>query len=353
MDEFARQLLARMDAMQAELSALRVEAKSSGKTLREVYELDEATWSTQKWAPSMRSSLKPALAHFEGRLADSITRSEWIHFRDHVRAKQTTNRKGPPTPFTLNQDMGRWRTIYRRQLEEGNCATNPLEGIRPVRGAKKHRETEPTVADASAIRSHCDAVTWAFVVLAFQRGFRASEARRLEWRQVDLQGRRITLYASQDKTRRPHVLRITSDVVDALRAIKPQLPGRYVFQSPRTGMPYDPATMWRKFRAAADAAGLVAAEGDGRMVYHDLRHGFMSRATRRHGVPVAMRLSRHTSLASAQRYIHVDDRDLEQAYERMEDDVRRGPQTQQTADSNTERPSNSAQPLGNSSATKK
>jgi integrase len=98
-----------------------------------------------------------------------------------------------------------------------------------------------------------------------------------------------------------------------------------VFQSPVTGAPYDATTLWRKWRLAADEAGLGAADGDVRVRFHDLRRGFTSRAARRHGLPVAMRLSRHRSLKSVEPYINVDDRELEAAYAEMEDEVRRGP----------------------------
>ena len=296
-----------------------------------------ATWEGASWAMSMRASLKPALRHFDGRAADDLTRADWIHWRDHVRAKETTIRKGPPSVYTRNQELKRWRMAYTWAVTEGHCSTNPLTGIRAARGAKKHRETEPTRDDLESLRPHCDDELWAFVLLAFSRGFRASEARRLEWRQVDLERGVIVLWASQEKTRRQQQLRVTSRVVEALRAIRPDVPGRYVFQSPRTGSPVVATTLWRRFRDAADAAGLQAADGDRRVVYHDLRHSFTSGAARRVPLQVAMRLSRHRSLSSAQRYIHVNDQDLEAAYRTLEDADRAGPKRSAESSHNEEK----------------
>lgn len=312
-------------AARASLLGLVGGARARGKLLSEVCALYSATWETATWAPQMRATLAPALRHFDGKYADELSRADWLHHRDHVRAKETTIRKGPPSVYTRNQELKRWRQVYTWALIEGHVATNPLTGVRAARGAKKHRETEPTKGDVTTLRAHCDAELWAFVCLAFSRGFRASEARRLEWRQVDLERGVISLYAWQDKSRKAREMRISSNVVAALRAIRPQIPGRYVFQSPRTGSPVVATTLWRKFRTAVDAAELSAAEGDGRMTYHDLRHGFTSRAARRSPLQVAMRLSRHSSLTAAQRYIHVNDEDLETAYVKLEEDERSGP----------------------------
>ena len=115
-------------------------------------------------------------------------------------------------------------------------------------------------------------------------------------------------------------MRITSDVVEALRAIKPQI-GRWVF--PGLNGPLAPNTLWRRVRTAIDAAGLEAAPGDNRMTYHDWRHGFVSSAARKFPLQVVMRLSRHKSLSAAERYIHTNDKDLEGAYEALEQDASR------------------------------
>lgn len=329
MDEETRGILAAqaraIEALTEELRRSRVVQDRAGpqratKTLRELYTLYEATWATARWAPAMRSTLSAALRHFGDRKADEITRADWIHWRDHVRSAETTIRKGPPTIYTRNLEFKRWRQVYTWGLVEGHCFTNPLAAVKAARGGKKHRETEPTRADLAKVRPHVDDETWAFLLLGFRRGFRAREARLLEWRQIDLDRGVITLWASQDKTGKQHTMRIPSDLVAALRAIRPDIPPRYVFRSPRTGDPYDASTLWRRVRLAFDAAGLQAAPGDGRVTYHDTRHGFASGAARRSPLQVAMRLTRHTSLTAAQRYIHVNDADLEDAYRKLEED---------------------------------
>lgn len=312
------------------------QGKDSGsledKSLLALLELYEATLPREaSWRRSLHAMLMPAARHFGDRPARGVTRQDWIYFRDKVRAIQITVRKAVPTPYTLNQELGRWRIVYRWAMAEGLLKENPLALVKPL-AAKKNRETEPTWDDIWALKAHCNAETWALILLGFRRGFRRDEARRLEWRDVDLAGARIRLSALRVKTREAASMRIPSDVVEALRAIKPELPGRYVFQSPRTGIPLGKTTLWQRWRNAvdkarrADATKLQAADGDGRMVFHDTRHGFASGMARKVPLPVAMRMTRHRSLGAAGRYLHVNEDDLVEAHQKLEDDGRRGPQ---------------------------
>ena len=265
--------------------------------------------------------LAPAARYFADRPAHALTRQDWTYFRDKVRAEMKTARKAKPEATTLNMEMVYWRHAHRWAIEEGLLRENPLERIRPI-PAKKHRQTEPSTADIEALRPLLDAEGWAYVMLGQRRGLRASEARKLEWRNVDLDGGRVRFVAA--KSRKWTDVSIPSDVVEALREIRPDVPGRYVFQSPRRpGQPVNATTLWRKFREAADVAGLVAADGDRQVVFHDTRHGFTSQMARRLPLKTAMRLSRHESLNSASRYIHVNEDDLERAHEVLETPVRK------------------------------
>lgn len=325
-ESVAAALLAQLAALTAEVRGLKGSPRSA-KTLRELYNLYAVTLPQQEnWIRNVHSATKPALELYGDRPADELTRADWLHYRDGVAAHVTTMRKGPPKASTLNLVMGRWNTIYRWGKEEGHVTTNPLAGIRPLR-AKKHRETEPTDADVMKLRPHCDARLWAFIMLSYRSGMRASEVRKLEWRWIDLKKGRVRLPAHVTKTRKARAPRLTADALDALLAIKPDIPGRYVFESPVTGLPLVAAFLWRSFRKAADTAALEAAEGDGRVTFHDLRHGFMSGATRK-GVrlQVVMKLAGQTSLSAAQRYLHTNEDDLDEAQRVLDTAVRSGVQ---------------------------
>lgn len=272
---------------------------------------------------TIQATLAPAVRHFMDRPADDINRADWIHWRDNVRAKVTTVRKGPPTPYTLNLEIKRWRAVYRWGQVEEHCHTNPLTQVKLLK-AKKHRHTRPSEEEVIALLSQCGALLLAFVVVGARTGMRSAEVRNLEWSEIDLDHGQILLPWNKTKTDKERRVPLTSDAVQALRLIKGDI-GRYVFENPDTHKPYGRTKMWMMFREAVDKAGLQAAAGDGRVVYHDLRHAFMSWAVGRVPLPVAIAISGHSDLRSASRYIQVSDDQLIEAQRELDKAVREGP----------------------------
>lgn len=323
------QLAALTAAVQA-LTAVQVPRGTFDGTLMDLLEIHASTWPRDAtWAVSRRSTLLPAARHFAERPARSLAKHDWVYHRDKVRAHEITKRKAKPENTTLNYEMACWRAVYRVAVEEKMLAVNPLVGIKPLK-AKKNRQTEITLDDVCRMRPHLDNEGWAYALLYQRRGLRAVESRRLEWANVDLEEGRIRFMAA--KTRLWTTVRITSDVIEALAAIKPELPGRWVFTSPKLKrQPVNATTLWRKWREAADAIGLTAAPGDRRPVPHDQRHGFTSDQARKNPIAVAMRMSRHAGYRSAQRYIHCNEDDMESAYEKLEAGTRKPPARVNTA----------------------
>lgn len=326
MDE-ASALRAQIEALTAAVQALTAQRSTScglgDGTLAKLLELHKATWPEgATWRLSRRATLRPAASYFGERPARALTKKDWTFFRDQVRAKTVTLMKSTPAPMTLNYELACWRAVHRWAIAEGLLAENPLVGIKPLK-AKKHRETETTDDDVRRMRAFIDDEGWAYALLYQRRGLRAVESRKLEWVNVDLDRGRVSFMAA--KTRVWTEVFIPSDVVEALCAIRPEVPGRYVFPShKKPGQPCDATTLWRKWRLAADAAGLKAAPGDRRARPHDSRHGFTSNVARKNPIAVAMRLSRHAGYRSAQRYIHCNEDDLELAHQKLED-ARRPP----------------------------
>lgn len=320
MDDETRALAAQVAALTVLLQAFTATQAAPATftgTLDALDELWAASWPRGvTWRASKRATLKPGAKHFAARAAVTLTRADWLNFRDNVRAEQTTLMKGKPEATTLNREMAVRGEAYRWAIAEGHLRENPVKGIKPIK-AKKHRQTETTDDDVAKLRPFLDDEGWAYALLGQRRGLRAVEARKLEWPDVDLAHGRISFFAA--KTHVWTTMRIPSDIVEALRAIRPDVARGYVFPSPtRPRQPLDQTTLWRKFRDAADKAGLQAAPGDRRVRFHDTRHGFTSARARELPIQVAMRMSRHAGYRSAQRYIHVNEDDLEVAYEKLE-----------------------------------
>lgn len=338
-DERLARVLAIVEAQGAQLVALTAALsgasaiRRSTKTLGGAYELYEATWSDEKWARSMRATFASVLKHWRDKPADELTRADWIHMRDNVRAKEPTIRRDPktrertpPTKYTLNQEIKRWRSFYRWCVAEGHLFTNPLLDLRAIRGAKKHRHTRPSEDDVISLLVACSPRQRAFVIVGARTGMRATEVRTLRWRNVDLEEGRIRIEWQIAKSRRERFVPLTSDAVAALKAIKPDIPPRYVFESPRIpGHPVVASTLWVEFRQVADGLGLEAAQGDGRVVYHDLRHTFAAWAADKLPLPVVAAIGGWADLRTMSRYIQVSDAEMSAAQARLELAVRVGP----------------------------
>lgn len=305
----------------------------SSTTVAQLFALYAATWENEPWARSMRATLKSGVAYFADRIADEVTRADWIHWRDSVRAKQPTIRRDPktrlptcPTVYTINQEFKRWRSVYRWGMGEGHVTRNPLLDVKVKRGGKKHRHTRPSEADVVRIICACSARLRAFVVVGARTGMRASELRTTPWKNVDLERGRIRIEWHRVKTRKERWVPLTSDAVAALKAIRPDIPPRYVFESSRIpGNPVVATTMWIEFRNVVDKLALEAAEGDGRVVYHDLRHVFASWAVEHLPLPVAAAIGGWTDLRTMSRYIQVSDEQIADAQGTLEDSMRKGP----------------------------
>lgn len=345
-DSRLARLLAVVEAQGAKLDALTTALTSGGlvrrstKTLREAYVLFEATWADQSWAKQMKTNFKPALRHFGDRPADEITRADWLHLRDNIRAKEPTIRKDNdgnntlPSAYYLNQEMKRWRSFYRWAVAEGHCFTNPLLDLKGRRGAKKHRHTRPSEEEVVRILVACSPRQRAFVIVGARTGMRASEVRTLRWKNVDLESGRIKIEWQIAKSRKERFVPLTSDCITALNAIKPDIAPRCVFESPMIpGHPLVSSTLWQEFRATVDGLGIEAAAGDGRVVYHDLRHTFASWAAERLPLPVVAALGGWSDLRTMSRYIQVSDSEIAAAQATLEKAVRRGPQRSDRADS--------------------
>lgn len=340
-DRSLREQLATMQAQVAAMTAA-VTALTQARgpvstgtttTVSRLFERYADTWSGETWAASMRATLRTAVDHFGDRIADEVTRAEWIHWRDHVLAKRPTIRKNhktgvntPPTTYTVNQTFKRWRSVYRWGLGEGHVTRNPLVDVKAIRGAKKHRHTRPSEEDVIRIICASSPRQIAFVVVGARTGMRASELRTTPWKNVDLELGRIKIEWHRSKTRKERWVPLTSDCVAALKAIRPDIQPRYIFESDRIqGSPVVATTLWIEFRNTVDKLGIEAAKDDGRVVYHDLRHVFASWAVERLPLPVVAAIGGWTDLRTMSRYIQVTDQQIADAQVELERAERHGP----------------------------
>lgn len=269
------------------------------------------TWEGENWAGSVRGLMKAPLDHFGTYRVGEITRAAWNHYRDEVRAKQTTMFGGPPSPHTQNMECKRFKALFNWAINEEIIAVNPLAAVKMLK-EKRSRHTEPSQEGLAKILAQAEPLERAFVLLGFDCGMRATEIRTITWPQIDFARRRLVIFWHRTKTRQQRVVPLSDRAIAALGAL-PRIADD-VFTNPKTGHAYSKANMFKRMRPLMDLIGSEADPSDGNVHFHDSRRAFMSGILRR-GVrlPVAMKLTGHASLSAASVYINTSDQDIEDA----------------------------------------
>jgi integrase len=140
-------------------------------------------------------------------------------------------------------------------------------------------------------------------------GLRPGELGALRWRDVDLEGRNVTVSRSisageesSTKSRRSRVVPLAGQAQDELRALRERLHftsrDDHVFCRPDGG-PLDRSAVRTRFIRAQQAAGVRVRR------FHDLRHTFGSLAIRRFDLVSAKEMMGHSKLTTTERYLHA------------------------------------------------
>jgi integrase len=157
--------------------------------------------------------------------------------------------------------------------------------------------------------------TFALYATALYSGLRAGEIAALQWGDIDLDARRITVqrsFTGPTKTDRVRYVPIFDALLPVLRSWKLRHPGNLVFTNESGGMFGESARVFQEvLHRTLDAAGFPkTANNSGRtkryIVFHGLRHTFASTWVRNGGdIFRLQRLLGHTTVTMTQRYAHL------------------------------------------------
>ena len=252
----------------------------------------------------MRSALKTQLLPaFGATPLDRITGTQVEHWFDSY---------SRTAPGGANWVIDLLRQILNFGIACGHLETNPTRGVRKNRRAAITRFLSRDeirrlhdALDAASLRDPEQRRQADIIRLLMMTGARKGEIVNLRWSEVD--GDTLVLADSKTGPRKVHLNPQARAVLDR----QPRGDGAWVFPSPANpDRPRDgEIRLWHKIRREADIE-------DVRL--HDLRHNYASHAIM-NGVPVPVvsRLLGHTNVRTTLRYIHMDDRDVRAAAERI------------------------------------
>ncbi|MFT4247664.1 MAG: site-specific integrase [Pseudomonas sp.] len=236
-------------------------------------------------------------------------------------------------PATVNRDLARIRGALSRAVDWGMLADHPMKTVKQAKGADDSRvrylSTEEETAlrkalvarerDRRASRERHNAWHTArgsdghpqwpddgftdhllpIVLLALNTGMRRGELLGLDWKNVNLPGKLVTVTAGNAKSRKARHLPLNAEALDVLTRWKEQSPGAgLVFPSPKTGGRMDNInSSWEEACSTAHLADFH---------FHDLRHSFASKLVMA-GVDLntVRELLGHSDIRMTLRYAHL------------------------------------------------
>jgi integrase len=147
--------------------------------------------------------------------------------------------------------------LQRNPFKLGDSLIHAADEVRRERIISRDEETR-LLAACNGSRAHLRSV----IIAALDTGCRLGELRKLQWSDIDLTERLITIQAFNTKTARSREVSITTRLALALEELGPQQPASLVFRF---------SNVRAAFQGACIAAGLAGLR------FHDLRHTHASR----------------------------------------------------------------------------
>ena len=141
------------------------------------------------------------------------------------------------------------------------------------------------------------------ITFAFNTGCRLSEVLNLQWSDVNLTEKTITIGSKefQTKSRKQRVIPMQNEVFEQLQGLRPkiiELNSHYIFRSVRSGNRFSPDYISRKFKAGVRAAGLSED-----LHFHNLRHSYASNLVQKNiSIYTVRDLLGHSSVVLTQIY---------------------------------------------------
>jgi len=234
---------------------------------------------------------------------------------DAARQFAKTRKEAGAGNAVINRSLSCLRRMLRLAHQEGKIQTVPYIPLLkepPARRGFLPRE------DFERLRGLLPGHLRPVVTFLYYCGCRLGETKAIEWPQVNLDARLITLHEEQTKTGEPRVIPIPSEVAMMLAEIEP-----------KEGKVFDATNLRTEWAKACAAAGLgeLTPMDNGRhrwvkyrgLIIHDLRRSALRNLVKA-GVNEreAMRISGHSTRSVFDRYAIVTTKDLTEAMRRVE-----------------------------------
>jgi integrase/recombinase XerC len=238
--------------------------------------------------------------------------------QEDVRRFVAWRHRGGASGKTLQRELSALRSLYRYLLREGLAASNPAQGVRAPKSARRLPVTleadqlcgllDQDADDTLALRDT------AMVELFYSSGLRLAELVSVNLGDIDTADGSLEVLGKGAKRRRVPVGSRALEALQRWLGVRANLAGgdeRALFVSRRGGRIHPRTVQQRLKRWAAEL-------GAGRNLHpHMLRHSFASHLLESSGdLRAVQELLGHANIATTQIYTHLDFQHLAQVYDR-------------------------------------
>ena len=139
-------------------------------------------------------------------------------------------------PVGANRAFAQLRKMFRWVVSRGLLDRSPCDGIDPP-SAEKSRDRVLDTEELHLVWRAADDLGFPFgpiVKLLVLTGQRRSEVGGMEWREIDLDRATWTIPAARSKNKRQHVLPLSPEAVEIIKALKRFSGSKFVFSSGET-----------------------------------------------------------------------------------------------------------------------
>ena len=263
-------------------------------------------------ARSIRLSINHLRSHFGFDRAVDIT-------TDRIKKYAAQRQKEGAANASVNRELAALKRMFSLAVENGALTGKPY-----IPSLEEHNARQGFVDHGAflAIKPNLPEYLRDPIAFLYLSGWRLSEMKALEWRDVDLSGQIVRLRPEISKNKDGRVLPLSGELLEIIeRAGERRRPDcRFVFH--RKGEPIG------DFRKAW--ANACTAAGVSTTLVHDLRRTAVRNMVRA-GIPdrIAMTLSGHKTRSVFDRYNIVSEADLAQAAHQLQTHLDRQPKTPQ------------------------
>jgi len=264
-------------------------------------ETNASAGTAKQYSMMIRATLVP---FFGDKYLSQITKKNVEDFK--------TERAKTVKPKTVNDDFILLKAMFGRAVEWGYASQNPTQGVKRLKVLPKKPRFLSREEGTKLLGAVPD--EWkALIATGLYAGLRAGELTNLQWQDVDLKNRTITIQGKDDwqpKNHKVRVIPISSKLLAYLRKHPRHITSPYVFCYP-DGSKY--SQLDRKFIPITRRAELTD------VTPHTLRHTFASWLVMR-GADLAsvQKLLGHSDIATTMIYAHLAPDHLKAAVERLD-----------------------------------